>query len=152
MNTLSNPSSPTYSSINRADKPLNIEVTQDQVDVIRHLLEGLVAQHRALVEIENLTANAAKSEKFKAVGAIPMIERLDEYPENGADLNNLVIYPPKLRPVPVKPLFLDVASTYIEYPGREKKGQEGHNAVVESGKQKVEEKKEGRKGWFGFGR
>ncbi|MCJ1251695.1 hypothetical protein MMC30_008930 [Trapelia coarctata] len=151
-NILSNPSTSKYPSINRADKLVNIEVTQGQANATRQLLEGLVAQHRALVEIENITAEATKSEKSKAIGAIPMIERLDDYPKNGADLNNLVIYPPKLRPLPVKPLFLDVASTYIEYPGKEKKGQEGLNTVVESGKQKVEEKKEGRKGWFGFGR
>lgn len=112
-----------------------------------------MAQHRALVEIENLTAEAAKSAKSKAVGAIPMIECLDEYPANGADLSNLVIYPPRLRPVPVKPLFLDVASTYIEYPGRSKIGQGKANGAVDAeGKEKVQEKKEGRKGWFGFGR
>lgn len=140
-------------SNDRADKPPNIEVTADQANALRQLLEGLVAQHGALVEIENLTAEAAKSAKSKAVGAIPMIECLDEYPENGADLSNLVIYPPRLRPVPVKPLFLDVASTYIEYPGRSKKGQGKANGAVDAeGKEKVQEKKEGRKGWFGFGR
>lgn len=149
---LSNPSASKFPSTNLSHKPLNIEVAQDQANGIRQLLEGLVAQHHALVEIENLTAEAAKLEKAKAVGVMPMIERLDEYPENGADLTNLVIYPPRLRPVPVKPLFLDVASTYIEYPGRAKKEQDRPSGGAESGPQKVEEKKEGRKGWFGFGR
>lgn len=57
--------------------------------------------------------------------------------------------------MPVKPLFLDVAWNYIEYPDRRKRVKEvagrdpnGFNA----GDVKVEEKKEGRKGWFGFGR
>lgn len=153
LNNLSKPSNSKYASDDRADEPLNMKVTQTQFNTLRQLLEGLVAQHRALVEIGNLTAEAATSGKSKAVGAIPMIERLDEYPENGADLSDLVIYPPRLRPIPVKPIFLDVASTYIEYAGRSKKGQEKTNGAVEGqGKEKIQEKKEGRKGWFGFGR
>ena len=132
-------------------KPLNIEVTKNQATSLRELLEGLVAQNQALVEIENLNAEAAKSERSRVAGAIPLIERLDEYPPNGADLTNLVIYPPKLRPIPVKPIFLDVAWNYIDYPGRMKRGQET-NTVAEAQKENVEEKKEGRKRWFGFGR
>ena len=132
-------------------KPPNIEVTKSQATSLRELLEGLVTQNQALVEIDNLNAEAAKSETSRAVSAIPLIERLDEYPPNGADLANLVIYPPKLRPIPVKPIFLDVAWNYIDYPGRSRKRQET-KAVVGATKEKVEEKKEGRKGWFGFGR
>ena len=81
-----------------------------------------------------------------------MIERLDEYPVNGADLSNLVIYPPRLRPIPVKPIFLDVAWTYIDYPGRAKKGQGVADGGLKAAAERVDEKKEGRKGWFGFGR
>ena len=116
------------------------------------LLEGFVARYRALVEIQNLTTEATKAEKSKLTGSIPMIERLDEYPRNGADLSNLVIYPPRLRPVPVKPIFLDVAWTYIDYPGRNPEENIGPNGVVSSAEESVQEKKEGRKGWFGFGR
>ncbi|MCJ1282160.1 hypothetical protein MMC26_001483 [Xylographa opegraphella] len=134
------------------EKPLNIEVTENHAKSLRHLLEGLVAQHRALVEIENLSADAAKLEKLKASGALPMIERLDEYPVNGADLSNLVSYPPRLRPMPIKPIFLDVAWTYIDYPGRAQKGQEAANGTPKVAVEKVDERKEGRKGWFGFGR
>lgn len=129
-----------------------MEVTKSQAASLHHLLERLVAQHRSLVEIENLSSEAAKAERSKVAGAIPLIERLDEYPVNGADLSNLVVYPPRLRPVPVKPIFLDVAWTYIDYPGRTRKGQEGTNGVEQGVGGKVEEKKEGRKGWFGFGR
>jgi len=135
------------------DKPLNMEVIKDDINTLHHHIEGLVAQHRALVDIEHLTAETAKQAKASAANAIPMIERLDEYPPNGVDLNNLVIYPPKLRPVPVKPLFLDVAWTYIDYPGRTKKGDVGEQAKEKvKEKEVVEEKKEARKGWFGFGR
>ena len=85
-----------------------------------------------------------------------MIHDLNAYPTLGThvDLKNLVTYPPKLEPVPMKPLFLDVAWNYIEYPGREgvvgKKVVEklAVNGVKEDDKQP--EKKN--KGWFGFGR
>lgn len=55
-----------------------------------------------------------------------------------------------MRPVPVKPLFLDVAWNYIEYPGRKR---EAPVTVVTNGVDMgaKEEKKE-KKGWFGFGR
>ncbi|MCJ1378690.1 hypothetical protein MMC17_001789 [Xylographa soralifera] len=135
-----------------SEKPLNIEVTENQANSLHHLLEGLVAQHRALVEIETLNADTAKLEKSTAPGSLPMIERLDDYPVNGADLSNLVVYPPRLRPIPVKPIFLDVAWTYIDYPGRAKKRQEVANGAPEVAIERVDEKKEGRKGWFGFGR
>ncbi|KAL8924845.1 MAG: hypothetical protein Q9172_002464, partial [Xanthocarpia lactea] len=80
-----------------------------------------------------------------------MIERLHEYPPEGVDLTNLVTYPPKLQPIPVKPIFLDVAWNYIDYPGRPKKG----TATAKEGKaeepiSKAEPKKEAKKGWFGF--
>ncbi|MCJ1479165.1 hypothetical protein MMC13_007849 [Lambiella insularis] len=133
-------------------KPVNIEVTKSQATSLHHLLESLAVQHRALVEIENLSSEAVRAEKLKAAGAIPLVERLDEYPVNGADLTNLVVYPPRLRPVPVKPLFLDVAWTYIDYPGRATKRQAGANRTAQDMEGKAEEKKEGKKGWFGFGR
>lgn len=76
------------------------------------------------------------------------------------DLLNLVTYPPRVEAVPVKPLFLDVAWNYIEYPGRAKNrdsgdggaGVNGVRAGTRVGDGRTEEKKEGRKGWFGFGR
>ena len=82
----------------------------------------------------------------------PLIENLEEYPANGADLTNLVTYPPKVEPIPVKPLFLDVAWNYIEYPGRERNvAGNGINGLSDGAKKPAEEK-ETRKGWFGFGR
>ena len=82
-----------------------------------------------------------------------MIERLDEYPPEGVDLTNLVTYPPKLQPVPVKPIFLDVAWNYIDYPGRPKKGIiTATDNKLEETPPKLEPKKEVKKGWFGFGR
>lgn len=76
----------------------------------------------------------------------PIAERLNEYPPNGVDLTNLVEYPPRVRAVPVKPLFLDVAFNYIEYPGRT-------TAVVngEAPKGAGEPQEERKRGWFGWG-
>lgn len=60
-----------------------------------------------------------------------------------------------MQPVPVKPLFLDVAWNYIDYPGR-KKNASGVGAGDEingvDGTRAEEKKEAGRKGWFGFGR
>ena len=51
----------------------------------------------------------------------PLIEtlHLNQYHEN-VDLTNLVNYPAKLQPIPVKPLFFDIAYNYIQYPGHGK--------------------------------
>lgn len=89
------------------------------------------------------------------------MERLDEYPalgSGGVDLLNLVTYPPRVEAVPVKPLFFDVAWNYIEYPGRTRSGDRGGGSGVVNGvgvgaaggDGRTEEKKESRKGWFGF--
>lgn len=134
-------------------KPLNIHVTLPQIETLQHLLRGLVFRYRGLVELDHLRSDAAKSAKATSAGNLPLIERLDEYPVGGADLTNLVIYPPRIRPIPVKPLFFDVAWNYIEYPGRGKRATEAPaSAGSEGPKETVEAKKEGRKGWFGFGR
>ena len=79
---------------------------------------------------------------------------MDEYPADRVDLKNLVTYPPRLEPIPVKPLFFDIAWNYIEYPGRSAKMRQdqGKIAAVDGVKGKEEEKKEVRRGWFGFGR
>lgn len=88
--------------------------------------------------------------------AAPLIQRLDDYPTPGVnvDLTNLVTYPPKLEPIPVKPLFFDVAWNYIEYPGQAKKVVEEKAAAVSNGVEEAVEtpKEEKKRGWFGFGR
>ena len=107
-------------------------------------------QQQALVEIENLLSEAAASTSPGTAATIPLIERLDEYPPNGVDLDNLVVYPPKLQPVPVKPIFLDVAWNYIDYPNRAAKTSKAPAANAPSGKKEIVQ--DGKKGWFGFGR
>lgn len=132
--------------------PPNLEVPSGQAQSLHQLLQGLVSQHRALVELHNLSAEAAKEAESKSKYVPPLIERLDQYPANGADLAKLVTYPPKLQPIPVKPIFLDIAYNYIEYPGRTKRAREEGNGAVDGVASQTGQKKDAKKGWFGFGR
>lgn len=139
---------PSSSSSSDESKPPHIDISPSQTSTLHSLLQRLVSQHRALVDLHNI--HAASSNKLTNP-VPPLIERLDEYPPNGVDLTKLVTYPPKVEPIPVKPLFLDVAFNYIEYPGRSRKVNDGKavNGVPEGGAKAGEEKK---RGWFGFGR
>ena len=128
--------------------PPNMEVTSEQVKSLHNLLQGLVSQHRALVELHSMSAAAANEDEKRSQYALPLIDRLDEYPASGADLGNLVTYPPKIQPIPVKPLFLDIAWYYLEYPGRTGLAKEGINGKLDGPAAQPQRKK----GWFGFGR
>jgi len=115
-----------------------------------------VSQHRALVELDE--GSSVRSTSGSAAGtesghAAPLIERLDEYPATGVDLTRLVTYPPRLEAIPVKPLFFDIAWNYIQYPGRAVQAPpNGDQVTVDGDKGKAEEKREAKRGWFGFGR
>jgi signal recognition particle subunit SRP68 len=63
----------------------------------------------------------------------------------GADLENLVDYPPQLQLIPVKPLFFDVAWNYIDYAGKTPA------AVAESDTGSTQTPEPKKRGWFGFG-
>lgn len=150
-----------FPSQHATKKPPNLDITPSQASKLQNSLQTLVAHHRALAELESLTTEAASAPQTP--NPTPLVERLDEYPalgSGGVDLLNLVTYPPRIEAVPVKPLFLDVAWNYIEYPGRTKRGDRGDGSGVVNGvgvgaavgDGKTEEKKESRKGWFGFGR
>jgi signal recognition particle subunit SRP68 len=63
-----------------------------------------------------------------------------------------VPYPPQMQPIPVKPLFLDVAWNYIDYP-REGQQETAHTApAAPAPAPPQEEENKSRRGWFGFGR
>jgi len=140
----------TLSTIDGSVKAPNLDVTHAQARSLRELLQGSVFQHRALVEIHNLKATDAN--KANVGRRPPLVERLNEYPRDSVDLTNLVVYPPKMEAIPVKPIFFDVAFNYIEYPGRTRKAAEKTGNGHVDGQAGKDEKKEGRKGWFGFGR
>jgi signal recognition particle subunit SRP68 len=87
--------------------------------------------------------NIAAKTATKGGNSGVVLERLDKYPE-GKDFdfeNGIVQWPPKVSPVPVKPVFLDVAWNFIEYPG-----DGGPRAVVET--KEKESKAETKKGGF----
>jgi signal recognition particle subunit SRP68 len=132
-----------------SSSPPNITISATEAQALKDLLDGEVQHYRALVELSNLsqiqTSSANKG---------PLIERLNEYPSQGVDLENLVSYPPKLEPVPVKPLFFDAAWNYIEYPGREveKAIQNGVRGSSSAESKSAEQTAQQKKGWFGFGR
>lgn len=81
----------------------------------------------------------------------PLIDRLGQYPSKGVDLENIVTYPPKMEPIPVKPMFLDVAWNHIQYPQKQVARADvlGDKTNAKSGES---EKQPAKKGWFGFGR
>jgi signal recognition particle subunit SRP68 len=130
------------------DGPPKLDIGSEDFISFQQYLDGMVSQYRALVELKNLMdrQKAATEGTYRP----PLAERLDEYPAEDIDLTNLVNFPPKLRPIPVKPLFFDLAWNYIDYPGRSPSGVNGAPTAPKTGS---EEKKEpAKKGWFGFGR
>ncbi|KAF2258711.1 hypothetical protein CC78DRAFT_525875 [Lojkania enalia] len=129
-----------------------LAVSEEHAQTLKENLENLTSHYRGLVTLSQLTANSNVATKTQMTSAAPVVERLNEYPASGAvDLTNLVTWPPKLKPVPVKPLFFDVAWNYIEYPGRTRSVQEIEPEKMQEEK-KAEEPKPAKKGWFGFGR
>lgn len=134
--------------------PLKLDVDANLTSSAREQIKSLITQHRGLVELHNLNSNSKVAAQKNLAAVAPMIERLNDYPVQGVDLKNLVAYPPTLKPAPVKPIFLDVAWNYIDYPGRrvapasrDAGGVNGTNDV-----HMTEDQKPARKGWFGFGR
>ena len=117
-----------------------MDVSRAQAQTLATSLRDLVAQYRGLVTLEKISADEAS----KSANERPMIERLHEYSDDGLDLSHLVPALPQLEPVPVKPLFLDVAWNYIDYP------RESLNEPQTTTEPAPAEKKS--RGWFGFGR
>ena len=157
-------SSKLNTSSNTAATAPRLEVSPQQLNHTTETLRTLVLQYRALANLKLLTSQPSTPQSTEAVKAAPLIERLSHstyIPD--LDLTNLVTYPPKLRPVPVKPLFFDLAWNYIRYEvdgavgGKDAKmsgtgTEEGVNGDALAGDKEKAEQKSARKGWFGFGR
>lgn len=123
-----------------------LEVSAAEIKQATTQVSQLVTRHHGLVDLHKIsTAGSTAKVDWKA----PMLERLSHFEEE-VNLTNLVTFPPKLQPIPVKPLFLDLAWNYIQYPGSKAavNGTAGKSTVKEI----ADEKKEQKKGWFGFGR
>ncbi|KAB8337246.1 hypothetical protein FH972_021548 [Carpinus fangiana] len=127
----------------------------------------LVDRQRGLVALHQLADGGAPAAGAQRAHEPPLCQRgLDVYPAGEVDLLNLVPYPPRLLPVPVKPIFLDLAWNHIDYPGQEGKGATDRAAatvaraaaaVVGNGGDTEmtgtgDEGGQKKKGWFGFGR
>lgn len=129
-----------------------LDIPKAQIEALQKQLQHQIQRHQALAEIRRMEKEAQTlAERGKIVTA-PLVERIGDFPTPGVavDLTNLVTYPPRIEPIPVKPLFFDVAFNYLEYPGRAKKAVEQKAVEVVNGTEspKPEEKK---RGWFGFG-
>lgn len=140
-------------SASPTDAP-KLVVSEDQAQTLKQNLEHLTSHYRGLVALSQMFSNSDMAAKARLTNAAPVVERLNEYPAAGTvDLENLVTWPPKLKAVPVKPLFLDVAWNYVEYPGRMSKTKETEPEKMQVDGEKVEEAKPAKKsGWFSFGR
>ncbi|OQO07056.1 hypothetical protein B0A48_07622 [Cryoendolithus antarcticus] len=143
---------------NTADEtnaPLTLDLTKSNTSTLTSHITSKLSRTHALVELRKLEDDSATAAAKNTASAAPLIHHLKAYPTLGTqvDLRNLVTYPPTLQPVPLKPLFLDVAWNYVDYPGRQNVGEkESKSEKMEV--DEVEEKKEPekKKGWFGFGR
>lgn len=122
-----------------------MDIAQEDAKFLQQLLKGELQRNRALVEIANLRKLGNKG--VSSTTARPLMDILHQYPLQGVDLDNIVTYPPKMEPIPVKPLFLDVAWNYVQYPLTSSKA--AATKMAETEKQQLQPAK---KGWFGFGR
>ncbi|KAK6436053.1 signal recognition particle subunit srp68 [Oleoguttula sp. CCFEE 5521] len=143
------------SKASEIDAARTLDLTKSDTSALTSHITSKLSRTHALVELRKLEEDSATAATKNTASAAPLIHNLKAYPTLGtqADLRNLVTYPPTLQPVPLKPLFLDVAWNYVDYPGRQnvgKKESKSEKMEVDA----VEEKKEPekKKGWFGFGR
>ncbi|CAK7567659.1 MAG: signal recognition particle subunit srp68 [Sporothrix epigloea] len=142
-----------------SDSPLRtIHVSAADIEFLQDLLQAELQRARALVDIEKQQPLSATA----TAGALPLSETLGEYPPGAVDLDNIVAYPPQLQAIPVKPIFLDIAWNYIDYPsktrgnalaakstaGKEQTTGQAANASTAPSAQEQPQKR----GWFGFSR
>ncbi|KAF7546280.1 hypothetical protein G7046_g9341 [Stylonectria norvegica] len=135
-----------------SNSALNVQVCPDAAEFLELLLDGELQRHRAIVHIGHLRNDEADDKTQITRGSL--IERLHEYPAGGVDLTNIVEFPPKMALVPMKPIFLDVAWNYIEYPGKPgdvEQPAKDTSAVMDR-PSPLQAQQQPKRGWFGFGR
>ncbi|KAK6336778.1 hypothetical protein TWF718_009567 [Orbilia javanica] len=131
-------------------------IPSEKVNALATELKANVQRYHALAEMDRLTQQStAVTQKLAAKK--PLIENLGVYPETGVDFTNLIAFPPKVKPVPVKPIFFDIAWNYIEYPGLEKEAAPASNEPAVSTPMEVDDMKKDdaapqNRGWFRWGR
>lgn len=151
---------PSTSTTNTKTDPPTLSIQPSSSTNLQAHISSLLQRTHALVDLRNLEQTSASAAAKQSAQSAPLVQNLNSYPPPGTqvDLKNLVTYPPKIEPVPVKPLFLDLAWNYIEYPGRKAevvtKGEPKPvvNGVDEKAQQQPPQQQEKKRGWFGFGR
>ncbi len=149
--------------------PPTLVVLRSTIQNLQSLLQKELTRQHALVELSAHLSPSSSSASNEPSNTPYLVESLDSYPSSGKiERNKLVPYPPKLEPVPVKPIFLDVAWNYIEYPGRRREdiggqrrqslssanrdGKKGKDDTAQGKEGAAGDEKKEKKGWFGFGR
>ncbi|KAM5348083.1 hypothetical protein ACJ41O_007907 [Fusarium nematophilum] len=132
-----------------SQSPLSLAVSAEAVEFLQTLLNGELQRHRAIVHIDNLR----KGSELSTSDAVkrPLVESLPDYPAGGVNLSHLVEFPPKMALTSVKPIFLDVAWNYIDYPSKAPTATE---PVTEdkAPTTATPAQQQQKRGWFGFGR
>lgn len=132
-------------------------MSAEDVEYLQTLLNGELQRHRAIVHADTLR----KNRELSASDAVkqPLIGSLHQYPVGGVNLSHIVEFPPKLATIPVKPIFLDVAWNYIDYPNKAPKQQQQQPAAAAAvapaqadTPERAESPAPSKRGWFGFGR
>ncbi|KAL7919205.1 hypothetical protein ACQKWADRAFT_302018 [Trichoderma austrokoningii] len=125
--------------------PLSLDISPASAKFLEQVIDGELQRHRAIVHVDNVRKTQAQMDEYKSHA--PLVERLHEYPIGGANLDNVVQFPPSLEVMPVKPIFLDVAWNYIHYPQKEARASSSAPAAAAA-----DDKPAQKRGWFGFGR
>jgi len=135
------------------DSPPKLNPSVPQLKQTVASLSRLVTQYRAFAELKFISHDSPNATSSPQLYQPPLVEQLhrNEYHDN-VDLKNIVNYPPTLRPVPVKPIFFDLAWNYIQYPGQAKAANGAAVERVVEEQQQPEQQKGKSRGWFGFGR
>lgn len=90
----------------------------------------LLIFYRALVDMHTSLKKEQDKDRRVQKYKYPLAERLDEFDIGGVDLHNIIQWPPKLRPIPMKPIFIDIAWNYVQK----------YNEAATGGKGKKQEK------------
>ena len=127
-------------------KPPGPGVTEVQILQLNQLLQETLTAHRGGVALKYLRAPCSSPSDS---GSQELVRQLDVFPAQGVDLKKLVEIPPKISPVAVKPIFLDLAYNHLHYPNHIECTPQTASTVADQSRQG---RKEIKRGWFGFGR
>ncbi|KAG8345723.1 hypothetical protein TRVL_03445 [Trypanosoma vivax] len=130
---------------------LNSTAPTTQVEALRLVVEKSsirLAASALLSAHSREEAGASSSEK--RMGSPSSLEYLVDAVEEVAVANNIIKFPPDYQAVPCKPIFVDIASAYVDYPASDVLGQpssQRDEAESSSGEVKEESRWKWSWGW-----